>query len=88
MGSVKHTLAFFSMTRDGAVIRQAQMPPVAMWTSPSDRSMPTTRPSMTADPQTIHELLRLPPGPMISLPRVSTWREVAERISMSPNSMA
>ena len=45
-------------------------------------------PSMSADPQMIQELLRLPEGPMVSLPRVSTWRDVAETTTMSLKSMA
>jgi hypothetical protein len=46
------------------------------------------RPWMSADPQTIHVLLRLPEAPIVSFPRVSTRQEVDERIVMSPNSMA
>jgi hypothetical protein len=43
---------------------------------------------MSADPHTIHVLLRLPDGPMRSFPRVSTRQEADERMLMSPNSMA
>ena len=45
-------------------------------------------PSISADPQMIQELLRLPEGAMVSLPRISTCREVAETIIMSTKSMA